>query len=89
MPARLLRISGSVQGVFFRANAKELADKLGITGWARNDDDGCVTIHMEGPHEAMTEFEEWCHRGPPAANVTSVEAADAVEQKSSEFRIIL
>jgi acylphosphatase len=88
MPAKLLRISGSVQGVFFRANAKELADHLGLTGWARNDDDGCVSIHMEGPHDAMKEFEEWCHRGPPAAKVSSVESADEAEQKLPDFSII-
>lgn len=39
---------GRVQGVFFRANTRENARKMGITGWVRNKDDGSVEAFFEG-----------------------------------------
>ena len=40
MPTVHLLISGKVQGVFFRATAKDVADEIGITGWVKNTDEG-------------------------------------------------
>jgi len=39
-----LIIKGVVQGVFFRAKAKHVADRLGIRGYVCNLSDGCVEI---------------------------------------------
>ncbi len=68
-----LRIQGKVQGVGFRMAAKEQADDLGIKGFVRNDADGSVYMEAEGIEEAILEFVEWCHEGPPAAGVENVE----------------
>ncbi len=66
-------ISGRVQGVFFRATTKEMADKLGVKGFVRNLWDGRVEAVFEGDEKAVKEIIQWCHRGPPAAKVESVE----------------
>lgn len=55
-----LRIKGRVQGVFFRASAKESAMNLGITGWVKNQPDGTVETVAEGEQEALDRFIEWC-----------------------------
>ena len=67
-----LNIKGKVQGVWYRASAKEVADKLNITGWVKNEIDGSVTIVAEGEEEQLREFIKWCHKGPANARVESV-----------------
>ncbi|MCK5019798.1 MAG: acylphosphatase [Candidatus Peribacteraceae bacterium] len=47
-------INGRVQGVFFRATAKKVADELEICGWVKNTDDGCVEIHAKGDELMLT-----------------------------------
>lgn len=39
---------GRVQGVGFRYTAKYLARSLGLTGWVRNDEEGTVTMEVQG-----------------------------------------
>lgn len=41
-------VHGKVQGVGFRYTAKYLALSLGLTGWARNEWDGTVTMEVQG-----------------------------------------
>jgi len=77
-------ISGRVQGVFFRAHTKELADELGLTGWVRNLPDGRVEAIFEGEEDAVKEAIEWCKRGPPLASVEMVEVR--YERPTGEFR---
>lgn len=83
----ILRIAGSVQGVFFRATAKEQADALGVKGWAKNCSDGSVEIHAEGMDDAIRQFIAWCHRGPPAARVEKVLAHETDTQGCEDFTI--
>ena len=67
------RISGGVQGVFYRATAVERAGELGLAGWVRNLPDGSVELEAEGPEDRLEELLAWCGRGPPAARVSGVE----------------
>lgn len=67
-----LCIEGRVQGVFFRASAREEASRLGLKGWVRNCPDGSVEAVAEGEREKIAAFKAWCHRGPPGARVQSV-----------------
>ncbi len=67
-----IKIYGQVQGIFFRAGAKEQADKLGIVGFAQNQLDGSVYIEAEGKKKNLDEFLKWCHKGPSIAQVEKV-----------------
>jgi acylphosphatase len=68
-----LHIAGSVQGVYYRESARRTAESLGLCGFARNLPDGRVEAVAEGPRLDVERFILWCHDGPPAAHVTSVE----------------
>lgn len=68
-----LLISGKVQGVFFRANTRDQARRLGLSGWVRNLPDGRVEAVAEGEEERLKELIDWCHHGPPGAIVRAVE----------------
>ena len=66
-------ISGRVQGVWFRANTRQKAEQLGVTGWVRNTHDGCVEAIFEGEENCVEEMLEWCNHGPPLAKIENVE----------------
>lgn len=66
-------VSGLVQGVFFRANAKEEADLRSLTGFARNNSDGSVQIEAEGSQEQLEDYLGWCRRGTSPARVEKLE----------------
>ncbi|HVR29866.1 MAG TPA: acylphosphatase, partial [Thermoanaerobaculia bacterium] len=65
-----------VQGVWFRAAARERATELGVAGFARNLPDGRVELEAEGPPARIEAFLAWCGEGPPGARVESVEVQD-------------
>lgn len=62
-------VEGRVQGVWFRASAREVALGLGLSGWVRNRADGGVEAAFEGPRERVEEAVAWCRTGPPGARV--------------------
>jgi acylphosphatase len=62
-------VAGRVQGVFFRASARDKAVGLGLAGWVRNLPDGRVEIVAEGNAERIAEFLDWCRIGPSRAEV--------------------
>ena len=80
-----IKIYGLVQGIFFRASAKEQADKLGITGFAKNMPDGSVYIEAEGEKNNLDKFIKWCNRGPILAQVEKVEVSEGSLKNFSEF----
>jgi acylphosphatase len=69
--ARFL-VRGKVQGVFFRASARNQALRLGLHGHARNLSDGSVEVVAKGHDDALQELEQWLREGPPAARVDEV-----------------
>jgi acylphosphatase len=68
-----LVIHGRVQGVFFRDSMRHEAQRLSITGWVRNRNDGTVEAAVQGDPAAVEEIVLWAHRGPRHANVERVE----------------
>jgi acylphosphatase len=79
-----LKISGLVQGVFFRASTKEVADKYNIQGLAKNNPDGSVTVILEGDPPAVERVALWCEEGPPSADVALVQRQS--EDYTAEFK---
>ena len=71
-----LRISGRVQGVWYRGWAVETARDLGLDGWVRNRGDGSVEAVVAGPRETVDRMIEACRDGPSAARVNDI-AVDA------------
>ncbi len=66
-------VSGKVQGVFFRSEAADLAQRLGINGWVRNLSDGRVEAVFEGEKKQVEEEIEFCRSGPPGAYVQNLD----------------
>ena len=66
-------VRGQVQGVFFRAETRDRARSLGLSGWVRNNHDGTVEAVFEGPAERVESVVSWCRRGPAGAEVEDVE----------------
>ena len=62
-------VQGKVQGVYFRANTKLVAKKIGLKGYVENRADGSVYIEVEGNNEQLDQFLDWCKRGPENAIV--------------------
>ena len=84
---RHLRISGQVQGVFFRQWTVEQARELGVSGWVRNCPDGSVEAHLAGEESAVAELIERMRRGPPAAEVTQVRIDEVPPEVSHGFEV--
>jgi acylphosphatase len=86
--ARHVRVTGRVQGVFFRAWTREQANGLGVRGWVRNCPDGSVEAHLEGKETAVEQLVDRVSSGPPGARVDDVqiETADPAQLSSFEVR---
>ncbi|NTU80558.1 MAG: acylphosphatase [Chloroflexales bacterium] len=68
-------ISGRVQGVSFRAYARDRAREASVEGWVRNLSDGRVEMVFEGTRPAVQRLVSWCYSGPTHAQVEKVEVA--------------
>jgi acylphosphatase len=79
MPTRTLRIkavfrvTGRVQGVYFRHSTRIEAERLKLCGVARNLSDGSVEVIAHGAPDAIAELKRWLAHGPPLARVETVE----------------
>jgi acylphosphatase len=85
--ARRFVVSGRVQGVGFRAFAQRAAQLIGVTGWARNLDDGGVEVHANGTPRQLDDFEARLRQGPRWGDVRSVTAAEVEVSDATAFHI--
>jgi len=76
-------IAGRVQGVWFRASIRDKAQQLGLKGWVKNIPGGDVEAVFDGEEKLVNEMVEWCHHGPPMAEVENVKIKK--EQSSNDF----
>jgi acylphosphatase len=81
-------VKGKVQGVFYRASTKAVADQLGIKGFVSNEDNGDVAIAAEGDKMIMDMFLDWCKEGPENAEVTSVESHEGELKNYRNFEVV-
>ncbi|MBT5855904.1 acylphosphatase [bacterium] len=68
-----IRITGRVQGVFFRVSTQEKAIEIGVAGWVRNNPDGSVESLIQGCESGVNALVEWCHSGSANAQVQQVQ----------------
>jgi len=87
MPTIRLHIKGKVQGVFYRASAKEIADKIGVTDWIRNTVDSAVEAEVTGSTAQLLEFTNWCRQGPKRAIVTDLIIKEEAETFYTAFSV--
>lgn len=87
MPTVHLLIKGKVQGVFYRATAKDVAQKNSLTGWIRNTGNGNVEALASGIQTQLDIFIKWCHDGPKRAEVSEVVICKVEEQIFQKFSI--
>ena len=66
-------VTGRVQGVGYRYFTLQIAQTLGVSGFARNLPDGRVEVLAEAPDAVMAQFEEKLREGPSFAEVSSLD----------------
>lgn len=74
---RQVRITGQVQGVWFRDGLARRARALGVSGSVANHDDGSVVAQLQGDPDAVEAGIDWCRSGSPNARVDDVTITDA------------
>ncbi len=87
MISKQITITGRVQNVGFRFHAHDMALKLGLTGFVKNQANGNVYCEVEGDENAVAEFIDWCRRGPVWARVSSVDWVEQPLQHFATFQI--
>ncbi|MCH8301493.1 MAG: acylphosphatase [Proteobacteria bacterium] len=87
MACRRFRVTGRVQGVFFRVSTRDVAVPLQITGHAVNLPNGSVEVLACGEPAAVAELERWLHDGSPGASVTGVEWFDVDCEAPDRFSL--
>ena len=88
MIRRRVRITGQVQGVFFRDTCRREAQARGLAGWVTNRPDGSVAAVFEGPEADVDALVAWCGRGPSSARVDAVEVTDEEPRGDAGFAIL-
>ncbi|WP_312134511.1 acylphosphatase [Sphingobacterium sp.] len=82
-------VKGKVQGVYFRASTKAVADQLGVKGFVLNQPDGTVYLEAEGDAMALDFLLDFCNEGPYDAEVEAVEVIETTELKHfKNFEVI-
>ena len=81
-------VTGKVQGVFFRASTKAVADQMGIKGLVRNEKDGSVYIEAEAEATFLDMFLEWCNEGPDKSVVENVEVSEGELKNYRNFEVV-
>lgn len=84
---RRVLVSGRVQGVFFRATCREVAEQHDVAGWVRNLPDGRVEAVFEGCSDAVDALVEWSRHGPRSAEVTGVAVVEEEPQGAHGFAV--
>ncbi len=86
-PTISIIVTGRVQGVWFRASAKNEADRLGLIGYVMNMSNGGVYIEATGGPLELDALTEWCIKGPDLARVDNVEVSQIPQTHLAGFEI--
>ncbi len=82
-------ISGHVQGVYYRASTQAEAERLQLTGWVRNLNNGNVEFEAQGQQDAIQALLDWALIGPQHAQVSSVDwSAIPPQNQEEQFQVL-
>ena len=87
MIGRHIRVTGTVQGVFYRAWAQSQARELGVSGWIRNCSDGSVEAHLTGEEDCVARMIERMRSGPSNARVDDVAVQESEPESLGRFEL--
>jgi len=82
-----IKITGRVQGVWYRASTERKAKELGLCGFVKNEPDGSVYAEAEGTDEQLKKLINWCKSGPPLAKVDSVNIEQGEVLDFNDFEV--
>ena len=85
--ARTVKVSGRVQGVFFRDSCRQEAQARGVAGWVSNEADGSVAAYFEGDAADVQAMVDWCRTGPAYARVERVQERVIEPQGMQSFEV--
>jgi acylphosphatase len=88
MIRRRVRVTGRVQGVFFRDACRREAASWGVAGWVTNRDDGSVEAAFEGSRDSVESMVDWTRRGPAGARVTHIDVVEEEPAGETGFTIV-
>ena len=71
-----VHIHGRVQGVYYRATARQQALYLNLAGWVKNEGDGSVKAHLQGEDRALDNWLQWARQGPKLADVSKIDVSE-------------
>ena len=83
-----IKVAGKVQGVFFRASTKAVADQMGIKGFVKNEKDGSVYIEAEAEQFILEPFIDWCKEGPDKSLVDDVQVSEGELKNFKNFEVV-
>jgi acylphosphatase len=82
-----VRVSGRVQGVFFRDSTRREAERRGVAGWVRNCGDGTVEAVFEGTPDAVASLVDFCRAGPGHSDVREVDVEPEEAEGLHRFEV--
>jgi acylphosphatase len=83
-----VRVSGRVQGVFYRAYTKAQAQELGVKGWVHNVPGGGVEAVLEGERQKVGELVSLMKTGPEGSMISGLELSELKCKGYEDFKII-
>lgn len=82
-----VRVSGRVQGVYYRAFTQDKAREFGIKGWVRNIPGGGVEAVLEGERQKVGELLRLMKSGPAGSMVLGMEFSELESKGYEDFQI--
>lgn len=74
---KAINVTGRVQGVWFRKNTLQQAQKRQLEGWVMNMEDGSVQVHLQGAESQVRDMIGWLRKGSPLSRVDHLDISDA------------
>lgn len=83
----IAKVTGIVQGVYFRASAQNMAIDLGLSGYAHNQEDGTLEVMVCGEESNVQQMLNWLEQGPDDADVAEVLVENTHSRDINHFSI--